>query len=226
LFGSASVALNYFAHRRSNNMFGVSSPAQRRYVYYSADIIANQVLPPTPRIILQQVILNCIPRLEMGATESVSGDVGELVLEIHNKTQREKKTLHRAHVPLVHGPEAAKDAIIFTVNCAVQVLRRKLLRGKLLMFGNQRAMFKLICMFRESDCWAARRCKRFVLSSFTRPCAGIRPWFSQRANATRLRLTRDFLQTLSSASVWTRFFFVCCRCLFVCLFFFFLLFFL
>lgn len=101
-------------------MFGVSSPAQRRYVFYSADIIANQDLPPTPRIILQQVILNSIPRLEVGATESVSGDTGELVLEIHNKT-REKKTLHRAHVPLVHGPDAAKDAIIFTVNVAVQV---------------------------------------------------------------------------------------------------------
>ncbi len=119
LFGSATVALNYFAHRRSNNMFGVSSPAQRRYVQYSADVIANQDIPATPRLILQQVIMNCMPKLEVGATETASGDAGELVLEIHKKT-RDKVTVHKAHVALTHGHETSKDAVIFTVNCMVQ----------------------------------------------------------------------------------------------------------
>jgi hypothetical protein len=118
LFSSANIALNYFAQKRSNNMFGVSSPAQRRYVNYSADIIANQSIPLTPRIILQQIILTCLPKLEMGAAEV--HQEGELILEVWMKTQ-EKILVHRSSVSLLYSHDMnAKDAVIFTVNCMVQ----------------------------------------------------------------------------------------------------------
>lgn len=171
LFSSATHALNYFAYKRSNNMFGVSSPAQRRYVQYCADVIANQDIPVTPRVILQQVILNCMPKLDAGGGEMQSD--GELILEIHAKT-REKITVHKSTISLPFNPEVERDAIVFTVNCVVQGdVQIDLYTSKIGLLGGKK--MQKICfvqfhttmcgdsymVFNKTDCDKAAFDKRF-----------------------------------------------------------------
>lgn len=112
LFASASLSLDYFALQRSSNMFGVSSPAQRRYVGYAAALIAaRDAVPQSPRLILARVVLRHLPPLDMLAGQLDT----ELRVEVCNVTQGKRR---------VHASLGALDggvtSCVFSVNAIVQ----------------------------------------------------------------------------------------------------------
>lgn len=57
LFSEAVEAMNYYAHKRSINNWGVTGPSQRRYVEYLADIISLDWAPLFSPLILKQIII-------------------------------------------------------------------------------------------------------------------------------------------------------------------------
>jgi hypothetical protein len=114
LFSNPIMSLNYFAHQRSSNMFGVSSPAQRRYVHYAADIITRTkvVAMPSVRLIVTRVVMSNLPSMELLTGQSVDAD---LVVEIRNVTQG-KTLVHTSRGMFVAG----SSECVFCVNAIIQ----------------------------------------------------------------------------------------------------------
>eukprot|EP01103_Thecamoeba_quadrilineata_P002230 TRINITY_DN12222_c0_g1_i1.p1 TRINITY_DN12222_c0_g1~~TRINITY_DN12222_c0_g1_i1.p1 ORF type:complete len:635 (+),score=96.33 TRINITY_DN12222_c0_g1_i1:69-1973(+) len=64
LLHSAREALDYFALKRSVNNWGVTGPSQKRYVEYFEEIVVNNYIPKTQKVIIQNITLITIPRYD------------------------------------------------------------------------------------------------------------------------------------------------------------------
>lgn len=118
LFSSPSQALNFFARRRSSNMFGVSSPAQQRYVAYAADLFAKGTMDPWPRMIITRVVLAGLPaslELLTGQYQQQGSDATDIFsVEVHQG----KRLVHQSNGFLL--PNAEGNDCVFSVNAIVQ----------------------------------------------------------------------------------------------------------
>ena len=64
LFAEADDALNFYAHKRSINNWGVTGPSQRRYVKYVADIVTYDWTPLFTPVTLRSITIEGVPHLE------------------------------------------------------------------------------------------------------------------------------------------------------------------
>ena len=119
LFSKASEALNYFAIQRSTNMFGVTSPSQRRYVKYLAKIIADSNVPPSKAMMLDEIKLSCLPQLESLGDENIY-----LCIEIFNTTDDPNNLVYTNVDNCFEKPYKRQSdnptPIIFNPNCEIK----------------------------------------------------------------------------------------------------------